>query len=256
VSAATTTGSGRSSPVTLSPCYLVTLSVFLIGGCDFYARTETPPRPVPAEEVFDFSTLYGMPCAGCHGSDGKLGPAPPLNDATFLAIVPDAELQRVVAEGRRGTLMPAWAQEKGGPLTARQVEILAAGIKKQKQWQGPAKSETDLPPYEAPGDQHAGNREAGAKVFGVACAGCHGEQGRGGMKVEGKEIGGVRDPAFLALLSDQELRRFVITGRQDLGMPGYGPAAGRSASFTPLTSGDVSDVVALLAYWRDNASPK
>jgi hypothetical protein len=51
-------------------------------------------------------------------------------------------------------------------------------------------------------------------------------------------------------LSDRELRRLVITGRHDLGMPGYGPAAGRPAGFTPLTAEDVGNLVALFDYWR------
>ena len=42
----------------------------------------------------DFALLYATNCAGCHGADGRLGPAPPLNDPLFLAIVPDASLFR------------------------------------------------------------------------------------------------------------------------------------------------------------------
>ena len=49
-------------------------------------------RPVRSDQVIDFATLYGRNCAGCHGADGKFGPAPPLNDPLFLAIVPDAVL--------------------------------------------------------------------------------------------------------------------------------------------------------------------
>src|SRR5262249_30279983 len=53
-----------------------------------------------------------------------------------------------------------------------------------------------------------------------------------------------------ALISDQALRRIIITGRADLHMPGYSPDAGRPKDFTPLTGTDVNDLVALLAYWR------
>ena len=54
-------------------------------------------------------------CAGCHGADGKFGPAPPLNDSVFLAIVPDAELRHVISDGRVVTAaqkspMPAFAR--------------------------------------------------------------------------------------------------------------------------------------------------
>ena len=64
--------------------------------------TQAADRPVPADQVVDFATLYEQNCAGCHGADGKLGPAPPLNDPLFLAIVPDDGLLGVISEGRPG----------------------------------------------------------------------------------------------------------------------------------------------------------
>src|SRR5262249_57842209 len=86
--------------VTLSPCHLVTVSLLLAAGCDLPGRPSIADRPVPANQVKDFGALYATHCAGCHGADGKLGPAPPLNDPLFLAIVPNAELMRVIIEGR------------------------------------------------------------------------------------------------------------------------------------------------------------
>ncbi len=244
----------RGKLLGLSPLHLVTLSLLILSGCDSHLPLQPLPKPEPVETIEDFGKLYTLYCAGCHGPDGKLGPAPPLNDSIFLAIVPDDELKRVVAEGRKGTLMPAWSSEHGGPLTAKQVEVLAQGMKEQKDWAGPRKADADIPPYKQPANQPAGDKEAGAMVFEAACASCHGDQGRGGEKKNGKQIGAVRDPAFLALLSDQALRRYIITGRPDLGMPGYGPAAGRKADFKPLTSEDVSNLVALLTYWRQGGS--
>jgi hypothetical protein len=55
---------------------------------------------------------------------------------------------------------------------------------------------------------------------------------------------------FLALTSNQALRRYAITGRPDLGMPGYAEARPGSADFVPLTDQEVTDLVALLASWR------
>src|SRR5262249_36816524 len=115
---------------------LLPLLAVLAAGCDLPGKPREADRPKPADQVMEFDVLYQTRCAGCHGANGKLGPAPPLNDPIFLAIVPDAELLRVIAEGRsvtagQKTPMPAFAHEKGGPLTGGQVKILAEGIKKR-----------------------------------------------------------------------------------------------------------------------------
>ena len=60
--------------------------------------------------------------------------------------------------------------------------------------------------------------------------------------------------AFLALISDQALRRVIITGRRDLGMPDYSVSDWRSPKFEPLTSEQINDLVALLAGWRQGGS--
>src|SRR6185312_15196009 len=89
----------RCFSFTLSPCHLVTLSLFLMG-CDLPGRPDPADRPVPADQVMDFGVLYGQNCAGCHGSDGKLGPAPPLNDPLFRAMVLEDEMEHIVTKGR------------------------------------------------------------------------------------------------------------------------------------------------------------
>jgi mono/diheme cytochrome c family protein len=227
-----------------------------LAGCDLPGRPDPADRPVPAEQVVDFRPLYTMNCAGCHGADGRLGPAPPLNDPIFLSIVPDDDLLRVIAEGRsvspaQKTPMPAFLRDKGGPLTAAQVKVLAEGIKKQ--WaptNAPARS---LPPYRASTTAGPANKIDGAPVFGRACAGCHGSQGQGGKDGQ-REVGAINDQAFLALISDQELRRFAITGRPDLGMPAFDGHNGRPAEFHPLSSKEIDDLVAFLASWRRTES--
>src|SRR5262245_61708089 len=111
---------------------LLSISLSLLcAGCDLPGRPDPADRPVPADQVFDFALLYGQNCAGCHGADGKLGPAPPLNDPLFRQIVPEAELESVITNGRNKTLMPAFAREKGGALTKAQIQILVHEIKGQ-----------------------------------------------------------------------------------------------------------------------------
>jgi mono/diheme cytochrome c family protein len=220
------------------------LSILFLAGCEPPGRPDPADRPVPTNKVLDFKTLYAQNCSGCHGADGTLGPAPPLNDPLFLSIIPDAELLRVVREGRRGTPMPAFANDHGGPLTKAQVEVVATGIKAR--WGKPKAPENDkVPPYLT---RSAGSAKRGETVFKRACADCHGEHGQG-IKSEGQVAHRIHEPAFLALISDQALRRYVITGRPDLGMPNYAEPRPDDADFTPLTATDVDDLVALLSSW-------
>ena len=256
---------------------LLPLLAVLAAGCGFPGRPNPEDRPMPPDREVRFTVLYRENCAGCHGAAGSLGPAPPLNDPVFRAIVPDKVLENVISQGRAGTLMPAFAHAHGGTLTATQIQILVHEVKGTPyriveasdgeashieivndaegvapQWGPPGSLKSGAPPYLAEplkGNSSTGDDKRGAEVFARACASCHGGQGRGGEN-EGRSIGSIRDPAFLALLSNQALRRLAITGRPDLGMPNFAQKHGRSADFQPLTDKDVNDLVALLATWR------
>ena len=98
---------------------LLALLAGCVTGCDLPGRPRAGDRYIPPRDEKTFDALFRRSCVGCHGADGKLGPAPPLNDRLFLALVPDAELRRVIAEGRPGTLMPAFATASGGELDGR-----------------------------------------------------------------------------------------------------------------------------------------
>jgi mono/diheme cytochrome c family protein len=226
---------------------LCLLLLVLAPGCDLPGKPRLADKPVSADKVVDFDGLYRQNCAGCHGADGKLGPAPPLNDAVFLSIVPDSVLLRVISEGRPGTPMPAFAVQRGGALTDAQVRALATGIKPQ--WWSTVKSHGSAPPYSVATGSGAGDEGRGAKVFARACAPCHGPLGEGGENGDGG-AGAINAPAFLGLITDQALRRYAITGRPDLGMPDYTDKTGRPDDYQPMTSAEIVDLVALLASWR------
>jgi cytochrome c oxidase cbb3-type subunit 3 len=187
-------------------------------------------------QVASFDALYGGQCAGCHGSDGRLGAARPLNDPVYLALVPAPRLRQVIADGVPGTAQPAFASSAGGQLTEAQIDALVQGL--IGTWARPdATKSATIPPYAA----ELGDRDRGKGVYAAACARCHGEGGRGGPTA-----GSVVDPSYLALVSDQHLRTTVIAGRGDLGMPDWrGYIPGRA-----LAPGEISDVVAWLAAQR------
>ena len=192
-------------------------------------------------------------CSGCHRADSASARAP-LNDPLFLAIASDADLMRTIAEGRTGTPMPPFDQAKGGPLTAEQVRVLSDGLKRR--WHPAEVPPGSVPAYTAPSPATDGASVArGKAVFARACAHCHGDDGQGG-KSDGRTVGAIHDAAFLTLTSDQVLRRYLITGRPDLGMPGFSHSFGRPAGFQPLAAADLLDLSALLASWRKEGAAR
>lgn len=196
-------------------------------------------REIPLSEQKGFGELYRINCTGCHGDGGKFGPAPSLNDPLFLSIFSDKQLLEIIHNGRPGTLMPAFSRKEGGLLSDAQIKVLAAGIRSK--WATGKDVPANPPPYLAssPGDPTAGQTK-----FETYCADCHGKDGRGGTS------GAVNNPAFLELISDQALRRIIITGRSDLGMPNYVGLGEKSSQKQPPTSQDISDIVALMGTWR------
>jgi cytochrome c oxidase cbb3-type subunit III len=246
----------------------------LAAGCNANLPGKPNPkdRPVPADKVVAFETLYGQNCAGCHGKDGKLGPAPPLNDPLFRAIVPTSALEKVLSKGQQGTPMPPIAHDNGGPLTAAQIQVLIyeiqgvryrvddnQGARQGKteiipdekgivpRWAAVIPAPDGIPSYSLP--EVSGNAEHGAELFSRACAGCHGANGEGKVKA-GRQVKKINDQVFLSLISDQAIRRIIITGRSDLKMPSYSQTTGRPENFQPLTSSEIADLGALLSSWR------
>ena len=111
----------------------------------------------------------------------------------------------------------------------------------QTRWSRPqAFQGISIPPYSGA----LGDSDRGQMTFGIYCAGCHGSAGT----ERRVKAGSVADPAFLALVSDQQLRTTVIAGRADQGIPDWrNDARGRV-----MTPQEISDTVAWLAKHREN----
>ena len=256
--------------------------LLIAAGCDLPGKPNPADQPTPPEKMLKFSALFAANCAGCHGVKGDLGPAPPLNSPLFRAIVSEADLERVIREGRKDTPMPAFARENGGTLSPAQVQVLMYEIKGTRyrivgdspsrtptiekisgagaagaiapSWGVSDSAPAGAPKYSLPeakppraGEDYERIRKT---TFARACAGCHGDHGQGAEKA-----GAIDDPALLALVSKQCLQRIVITGRADLGMPDYAGTSGRPPDFRPLDVGEVSELVDLLGYWRQRGGP-
>ena len=192
---------------------------------------------VAPSEVSEFGTLYAQNCAGCHGAEARGGASIALANPVYLSIVDETTMRDVVANGVRGTSMPAFAQSAGGMLTEQQIEVITTGI--FSRWGNKQILDGDNPPSYAA--KAAGNADHGKLVFGTYCASCHGSEGGGTQKGSA-----ITNDSFLALVSNQELRTIVITGRPELGAPDWrGNVPGH-----PMSDQEITDVVAWLASRR------
>jgi mono/diheme cytochrome c family protein len=218
--------------------FAVAVAVVALAGCNnLPGRPRQGTEVARPDEVLDFNTLYKQNCSGCHGAEGKGGAAISLADPVYLALVDDATLRRVTANGVAGTPMPGFARSSGGTLTDRQIDVLVQ--QSRARWAKPgALSGASLPPYlaSAPGEPRRG-----AEVYETFCASCHGPGGKGR-----DEAGSIVDGSYLALVSNQGLRTTVIVGVPDQGAPDWrSDVPGR-----PMTDQQVSDVVAWLVAKR------
>jgi mono/diheme cytochrome c family protein len=228
---------------------ILMLSTFVVAGCQSVpGKPKAGERWVAPTQITDFNQLYSQNCAGCHGTAGRLGSAPPLNDPLYLAVAKADALREVTAKGVAGTAMPAFAEQSGGSLTDKQIDALVEGMRSQ--WGRPNDfKDVPIPPYSIQdaikSGSGPGDAQRGANVFVTYCAQCHGADGRGGAAG-----GSVVNPNFLALASDQSLRTTTIVGRPDLGKPDWRA----NVSGHPMSPQEISDVVAWLVAQRGNTS--
>ncbi len=203
-------------------------------------------------EAYSFAMgkrVYRKACFPCHGvrGDGNGPGAKPLDPrprdftkglfkfrSTSTGELPtDEDLMRAVAQGVRGTAMPAWERL----LTLEERTAVVAYVKSFY----PDFSDPDFAPEdfvlevgEAP-ESHATRVEAGATLFRdeklAGCVKCHGEAGKG----DGPEAGTQRDewgfpidPTDLTNREDYkmgssvgEIYRTLSTGLNGTPMPGY-----------------------------------
>jgi cytochrome c oxidase cbb3-type subunit III len=222
----------------LSLCTLTAFSLMLLSACG------TPPGrpdkdseiPVPSE-IADFRILYAENCAGCHGAEGRGGAAIALADPVYLAVADDGSMRKTIANGVKGTSMPAFAQSAGGMLTDKQIDAITSGIRSH--WSRPGILDGANPPSYAA--TSPGNIQHGEVSYRTYCSSCHGPQGQGGPKGSA-----ITNDSFLALVSDQGLRTIVIVGRPELGAPDW---RGNLPS-KPMSDQEVTDVVAWLVSHR------
>ncbi len=92
----------------------------MVGQLVVKPRGEAAAPALPTDMADQGATLYKAYCVGCHGLRGEGGVGPPLNASGHVPQMSDADLRRVIEEGRPDTPMPSW----GRILTAEEIEAL------------------------------------------------------------------------------------------------------------------------------------
>jgi cytochrome c oxidase cbb3-type subunit III len=188
------------------------LALPLLTGCDLPGRPQPGPEVPRPEAVASFDTLYGENCAGCHGKNGDNGAATNLANPEYQGLIDDVSMRDVIANGKKGSLMPGFSIRSGGPLTEGQIDAIVQGMRARWKKENPFGGETP-PPYKA---SRVGDATRGEAVYGAACARCHGETAQ-----HPGSAGSILDGSFLALINEQTVRTTVIAGRPDIGEPDW-----------------------------------
>lgn len=205
---------------------LVFLGVTFDAGC----RSDEAQAP-PSSDIEAGAQSYQKTCALCHGSNGEgyaADNATALRSPTFLATASDDYLARSIARGRPGTTMSAWGRARGGPYDDLAIARIIAFM---RTWQ-------TSPNVTAPAGA-LGDASRGAAKYAASCAACHGATGLEGPNVR------LANAELLNVASDDFLRYAIVNGRPGTTM----------RAWSELTSGDVSDLVALLRSWAKPVPP-
>jgi cytochrome c oxidase cbb3-type subunit 3 len=220
----------------LSPLFALTAILFSACGKP-HGQPQRNSEALAPNEVLEFAPLYSENCAACHGENGRGGAAIALANPVYLALADDRAIRNVIANGVRGTAMPAFAESAGGLLTNQQIDVLTQQIRAR--WSRPGILDGANPPAYAA--KSAGDPQRGQAGYKTYCESCHGPDGHGGPKGSA-----ITNDSFLALVSDQGLRTIVVAGRPELGAPDWrGNVRGK-----PMSDQEVTDVVAWLASRR------
>lgn len=177
--------------------------------------------------------LYVENCAVCHGVDGKGRIGARLE--SFSGINPEAVLVQTVASGIEGTVMPAWGQSQGGPLSEQDIADIVSYVLAAFNGTEPIEPLPEYVPPEIPRlPDVEGDPSAGAVVYQANCRVCHGDQGQGRF---GKPLA----QSWPGQQPELYIRQVVSDGIPGSIMPTWAQSNGG-----PLSDDEIADVAAYL----------
>jgi mono/diheme cytochrome c family protein len=185
--------------------------------------------------------LYVDNCAVCHGVDGEGRVGASLTQ--FPGIQVEASLEQNIREGIEGSVMPAWGEEFGGPLSDTDIDDIVAYILAAFEGTQPIEPLPTYPVPELPPlPEVEGDPALGAPVYFENCAVCHGAQGEGRIGAGLAKAWPAADPAAY-------IRQVVRDGIAGTTMPAWGQTTGG-----PLTDEQIANVAAYLLTLRPPVS--
>jgi mono/diheme cytochrome c family protein len=206
------------------PIFISLITLFMVGG--MAAAQEGADSERGAE-------LFQTYCAMCHGADGRgrVG----ANLQAFPGIAVDAAIQQTVTNGVDGSVMPAFSQAQGGPLSEVDIADIAAYLTGVLEGTEPIAPAPAYQPPEIPAlPDIEGDPSNGAAVFQSNCVGCHGDKAQGGFGWPLAKNWPGNQPEFF-------INQVVSTGIDGTIMPGWAQDAGG-----PLSSEEIEDVTAYI----------
>ena len=220
-----------AKPVWMMGIGLIVVLTVLVSASQLTLAQEVDPAQMELG-----ARLYAENCAVCHGDNGQ-GRVGATLAQDWPSIQPELTIKTTIVNGIQGSVMPAWDQSNGGPLTSAEIDAIVAYI---LSWQTsgvpnltPVPTATAIPPITpVPGVE--GDPNAGAMIFVQDCAVCHGDQGQG-------RVGATLAKDWPAIRPDLAVKRTIINGIPGSAMPAWSQENGG-----PLSETDINNLVAFI----------
>lgn len=90
-------------------------------------RPDYTPLPGVEGDPNRGAMLFDQNCSVCHGINGE-GRIGARLGKDWPSISPELTVRRTIAEGIEGSVMPAWSQANGGPLTETEIDDVTAFV--------------------------------------------------------------------------------------------------------------------------------
>jgi mono/diheme cytochrome c family protein len=198
--------------------------------------SHTRAQTSPSGQLELGARVFAENCAVCHGENGQ-GRVGATLAKNWPSIRPDLTVRSIIENGISGSVMPAWGQANGGPLTNEEIDALVFYI---LSWQTsgppqgtPRPTATPRPPI-SPVPNVEGEPNQGAVLFDQNCAVCHGANAQG-------RVGANLSKSWPGIRPDLSIKNTIQNGVPGSVMPAWAQTNGG-----PLSDENINDLVAFI----------